>query len=70
MRTNAYIDGFKPVLRSTQGYGLQMSRSRMLIRLVLVHKHDIACIKYFTAKVKVSETDPDQRERQKRRRWR
>ena len=65
MRTNAYIDGFNLYYGALKGTAFKCLDLGMLIRLVLVHKHDIACIKYFTAKVKVSETDPDQRERQK-----
>ena len=64
MRTTAYIDGFNLYYGALKDTAFKWLDLGVLIGLVLGHKHDIACIKYFTAKVKVTETDPDQRERQ------
>ena len=64
MRTNAYIDGFNLYYGAIKGTPFKWLDLGVLIRLVLGPEHDIACIKYFTTKVEVSEIDPDQRERQ------
>ena len=64
MRTNAYIDGFNLYYGALKDTAFKWLDLGVLIPLMLGHKHDVACIKYFTAKVKVSETDPRQSERQ------
>ena len=64
MRTYAYIDGFNLYYGALKDTAFKWLDLGVLIPLMLGHKHDVACIKYFTAKVKVSETDPRQSERQ------
>ena len=64
MRTIAYIDGFNLYYGTLKGTGFKWLDLGALLRLVLDPEHEIVCIKYFTAKVEVSGTDPDQRERQ------